>query len=261
MVQVAERAGLEEEDHLLVRTNMAAMVDDMRAALGTLLELRPRRAAWLAVALLLTWRLSGRISEGLRWTTAALEANPDQTHERSWVLRAYAVLLLDLGRREEAEKWFLEAVSIAESASDPGMSGALPFHPTVVMRLLGDHAAAEGALRRAAEEFTRRGEPLRAAHFLNGLAMTLLYQGRTLEAREVAERSVEIRRSESVLVSGPLDTLAQACALLGDTEQARASWLEATSLALQEGAAISKSVCLEGLAFVAGMRGKKETAL
>jgi len=262
IVSVAERAGVDyEKSHVWIRTKIATMIDDIRAALGTLLELRPSRAAWLTTALLLTWRSSGRISEGLRWTTAALEANPDPTEERSWVLCAYASLLQDLGKREEAERWFLEAVAIAESAGDPGMSIELPFAPAVVQNLLGDHEAAEGALRRAVDEFTRRDDPPRVALFLNSLAMTLLYQGRTQEARELAERSVQIRRSESVRYHNALDTLAQAHALLGDAEQARACWLEVTSLAMEEGVAINTIGCLEGLAYVAAMRGKKETAL
>jgi predicted ATPase/DNA-binding CsgD family transcriptional regulator len=262
IVSVAERAGLDyEEGHAWDQTKTATMVDDIRAALGTLVELRPSRAAWLATALLLTWRFSGRISEGLRWMTAVLEANPGPTRERGWVLCAYASLLQDLGRREDAERWFLEGLAIVESAGDPSMGGDLPFAPAVVQNLLGDHEAAEGALRRAIDELTRRGDLRRAALFLNGLAMTLLYQGRTHEARELAERSVEIRRSASVRVHNALDTLGQAHALLGDAEQARACWLEAAPLAMQEGVGIFTIGCLEGLALVAGMRGKIETAL
>jgi predicted ATPase/DNA-binding CsgD family transcriptional regulator len=262
MVRVAERASLDyEEGHVWVRTKFASMVDDMRAALRTLLELRPSRAAWLATALIYLWQFSGRISEGLRWTTAALEANPGPTQERSWLLLAYACLLVDADRREEAEQRFLEAVSIAGSAGDPGMSSELPFPPAVVAMLLGDFAGSEEARRRAVEEFTRRGDLRRSALFLNSLAATLIYQGRLQEARELAERSVEIRRSESVRYHNALDTLAQAHALLGDAEQARACWLEATPLAMQEGVAIYTIKCLEGLAFVAGMRGKKQTAL
>lgn len=262
MVQVAERASEDyEESHVWVRTKIATMVDDMRAALSTLLELRPSRAAWLATALILTWRFSGRISEGLRWTMAALEVNPGPTPERSWLLRAYAYLLLELGRRDEAEPVFLEADSIAGSAGDPSTSGELPFAPAVVQSLLGDYAASEETLRRAVEQFTRRGDLRRSALFLNSLAMTLLYQGRTPEALELAERSVEIRRSESVRYHNALDTLAQAHALLGHAEQARTCWLEAAPLAMQEGVAIFTIGWLEGLAFVAGMRGNKETAL
>lgn len=261
IIRVAERANLDDDYSGWAGTRMAALMDDLRAALGTLVDLRPSRAAWLATALILTWRNSGRISEGLRWTTAALEVNPGPTQERRWLLLAYAGHLVDAGRREEAEQWFLEAMAIEGSAGDPDMRSEMPFAPSVVQYLLGDYAAAEGTLRRAVEEFTQKGDRRRVALFLNGLAMTLLYQGRLREARELAERSVEIRRSESIRVHNSLDTLAQAHALIGDAEQARACWLEATPLAIHGGVAVITMACLEGLAFVAGMRGKTEPSL
>jgi tetratricopeptide (TPR) repeat protein len=258
MAGIAARASMEDRQRVWTDTKIVAMLDDMRAAIDTFLELRPSRAAWMTVALVLTWRATGRISEGMRWTAAAMDANPGLTQERSWLLRAHASLLVEAGNRKEAERIYEQSISIDKSR---GATSALPFGPAVIQMLVGDYPASEGPLRRLIQDYMQTGDTRLGAAFLNTLASSLLHRGRTEEARELAQRSVEIRRSSTLQYHGALDTLAQAHALLGDADEARICWLEATPMAIQQGAAIDTSGCFEGLALAAGMRKKKETAL
>src|SRR5207253_839326 len=65
MVWLAERLGLNTAGSgVWVWPKVEGMADDIRAALRTLLELRPRRAAWMAGTLRWFWRGTGRPCRG-----------------------------------------------------------------------------------------------------------------------------------------------------------------------------------------------------
>lgn len=269
MVYLAERLDvrLEEGDSWL-GPKVLAMVDDIRAALAALLELRPKRAAWLAAVTRIVWTNSGRTEEGLSWTTAALEASPVPSMERCYALYLHAALLFESGRPKEAEGWFQEATSLANLTECDRIRGELLITAAQVHSLsgrvrgfMGDYAAAETAQRQAIDEFTQRGEMRKAAHALNHLAMTRLDQGRLPEALELAARSTEILRPRSIRMWAPLDTLAEAHAFLGDYAEARACWLEAAPCALRDQNTFVVAAMLQGLGFAAGAQGRKETAL
>ena len=262
IVYLAERLDvrLEEGDSWL-GPKVFAMVDDMRAALATLLELRPRRAAWLAAVLRRMWFSTGRNKEGLRWTTAVLEANPIPSMERCYALHVHAALLLESGRRSEAQSWFQEATSLADLPECDRIRGELLLTTSWIHAFLGDPVAEETTDRLAINEFTRRGDVRKTAHALNALAMSMLDQGRFIEARDLATRSTQILRAGSIRVTAPLDTLAQAHAFLGDYAEARACWLEAAPLELRDQDMLGVAAFLCGLGFCAGARGRTEVAL
>jgi tetratricopeptide (TPR) repeat protein len=262
MVYLAERLDIRlEEGDSWLGPKVFAMVDDMRAALTALLQLNPRRAAWLAAVLRTIWFNTGRNREGLRWTTAALEANPLPSMERCYALHVHAALFLESGMRREAEAWLEEATSLARLPECDRIRGELFITTAQIQGFLGDHAAAEATLRQAIDEFTHRGDMRKAAHALNHLAMTRLDQGRAQEARDLAARSTEILRPRSIRIWAPLDTLAEAHAFLGEYAEARACWLEAAPLALRDQNMFVVAAVLQGLGFAAGARGRKEVAL
>jgi len=263
IVWMAERASLlAGEPDRRIRLKIAAMVDDVRAAMASLLEVSPRRAAWLAGTMSPALLADRPLQEMLQWTTAALEANPGPSMERCWVLHAHAGRLTSLGRRGEAARVFKEATALADLPECASIRGDLLISAGLVYGSLGDNAAAAAAQREAIDAFKREGKTLKASRFLNHLAMTLITQGQPRDALVVAAECLDdLRRAKSDRLHPILDTLAQAHALLGDIDLARAFWLKAIPFALQSGEALMAAICLDGLAYTAGMRGRNETAL
>jgi tetratricopeptide (TPR) repeat protein len=260
MVWLAEQSGLVVERRF---AKVAAMVDDIRAALVTLVDLRPKRAAWLAGTLRWFWANGGRLVEGLHWTAVALEAYPTSSMERCWALYGQAILLLRSGRLAETKLSLEEAISLTGLPECDEMRGELFLAQAIVHGGLGDYAAAEGVDRKAIDELTRRGQSHRATLVTNDLATVLLLQGRIVEAQELAKRCLErLRQSNLSQIHFVVETLAQTHAFLGDVDQARACWLESAASLSPDGAeVIGAAVCLEGLAFTAGRREKIEVAL
>lgn len=267
MISLAEAVALGSSDMAaVVSPKIAASVDDMRAAMTSLLDLRPRRAARLAAALGGFWHDVGRISEGVSWLRKGLAAKPESP-DRCWLLYRLARLLLALDRRPQgrpedrplpadAMLALGEANLLIDSPECADMRPHLLQFRGAVYLDLGDLAEAEMVFRKSIQGFIESGRQSLSARPLNGLAMSLLYAGRFAEARDLAARSISLqpRNPEA------LDTLAQACALAGDFDQARALWLEALPLAL-ENQVTTVPVCLEGLAYTAAMHENKESAI
>lgn len=238
------------------------MADDIRAALGALIELSPRRAAWLAGTLRWFWRGTGRLVEGVRWNEMVLKACSDACRERCWALHGHVILLLRIGRLDEARRCFREATALAEMSGSAEMHGELLLAQAVVYAALDDSIASEAADRQAFAELTKNGQVDRAAWALNDLANLLLPQGRVAEAYEMASRCVEsLRQVRSGRIYVALDTLAQTDCFLGKLDDARALWLEAVPLSLESNEINTAAVCLEGLAYVAGVRRRTPAAV
>jgi hypothetical protein len=89
----------------------------------------------------------------------------------------------------------------------------------------------------------------------------MLSQRRTQEGKELATRSVAIRRRHLVRIHTALDTLGQAHAILGELDAAHSCFLEATALAIQAEDIGTVFYALHGLAFTLGMRGRSDDAL
>ncbi len=263
MVWLAERLGLlTAGPERWLWGKAEGMVDDIRAALTTLLELQPRRAAWLAGTLRWFWRSTGRLAEGVRWDEAALEACPDACLERCWVLHGHLILVLRLGRLDETRSVFREATTLALLPECARMRGDFLLAQAMAHAGLGDPAAAEVAIREAMVELTSQGQVDRANLLLNDLAIMLLAQGRVEEGREVAEQGVrELRRANSGRIHFVLETLAQADCLVGQVDQARDLWFEVIAICFDTHEVHGVAVCLEGLAFAAGARQRAAVAL
>jgi tetratricopeptide (TPR) repeat protein len=246
------------------RPKVAAMVDDVRAALALLLDVNPRRAAWLCAAMAETWAGTGRALEALHWSERALEANPDRSVERCWNLITHSTLLALLGRNREARFWLAEGDALADALKDADLRARTMLARGRSRDALGDHQGALDMCDEAIKAFSRNGDEHLLAAALNHTAMSLLFLGRPSEAREAAERAVEIFRSansERRIVA--TDTLAQAYAFLGDLDQAKQRWIEVCESNDDVGWGYDMYVQtgLFGLALVAGLRGKNQLAL
>ena len=96
------------------------------------------------------------------------------------------------------------------------------------------------------------------------MAMTLMFLGRAAEARDAAQRAVEIfRRQSSERLVAATETLAQAHAFLDELDQAKLCWTEVCEFNVDRGWGHDMFIHhgLFGLALVAGLRGKSQVAL
>lgn len=236
---------------------IASLVDDARAAMVSLLELRPRRATRFAAALSGFWRVSGRLVEGLRWENTVLEKDVEPSFDRCWLLYSHANLLLDLGNRTDAMAAFTAANSMADLPECDPMRGHLLIWRGWVVQQLGELAAGEALYRDALDFFDSAGGNPYSTRALVALAATLLFGERLHEARDLAERAVALERGAPEV----LDVAAQANVMTGEIDRARAYWLEAASRADDNQLTVVVAGCLEGLAYAAALRGKRDTAL
>jgi tetratricopeptide (TPR) repeat protein len=264
MVWLVERLEIVQHPGPLLRPRAAAMTDDVRAALSTLLDADPHRAAWLSAIMMWTWIWSGRATEGLRWNELAMAADPEPSLERCWSLFAQAGLLAEVGRKDEAMAWFAKAEALMELTEHAPLKIQLRLLMAMLHDRLGDHQSAMRVRQAAIRASRRDGDEWALARALNHTAMSLLFLDRAGEAIDLAKRSIELcRRVDPMRLPYVMDTLAQAHAFRGDFDSARQSWFEALALGRDEGWGWSRGTpaFLFGLALVAGQRGKKLTAL
>jgi len=248
-----------------LRAKAMSMADDVRAAMGVLLMVNPRRAAWLCSLMAQTWEWSGRAIEWLRWSDLALDANPDPSPERCWNLSSHALMLAALGRNDEARAWFAKAEALADLPEHAAMRRPFTLKRALVHEMLGDHETAFRVRDEAIQESSREGDDWTLARALNHSSMSLLFLSRAAEARELAQRSIEIyQRVDPSRLIYVWDTLAMADVMLGELDEARQCWLQAAEQGLDMGWGSEAGIlttCLFGLALVSGLRGRYQVAI
>jgi predicted ATPase/DNA-binding CsgD family transcriptional regulator len=258
-VSVVEASGPDGDP--AARRKVTAMVDDVRAALTTLLRVRPVRALVLSDAMMPTWRHEGRYEEGLAWNDQALAANPEPSAQRCGSLFQQALTLIDLGRTNDALKALHQAEAIADSQGSEELR-----QKTLLVRgnchfLAGDLQSALRLGLEAIDWYEKQGDEGRLASARNGSAIALLSMGRLREGANLSQQAIGSQQRATPNRMASLDTLAQAHALLGDLDQARQCWLEAVESGLEIGWKNGIPFCLFGLALLAGLEGDKEAAL
>ncbi|HET7465025.1 MAG TPA: AAA family ATPase [Candidatus Dormibacteraeota bacterium] len=262
MVRVVERADLlpVPNQGSTMRAKVMSMVDDVRAAIQTLMEFDQRKALWLTAAMAISWSAGGRAAEGLTWNAIALEANPGPTAERCWGLLMHAILLSESGRPEAAMAYLAEAEVIADASGNDDLRRATLVQRARCRDAVGDPDTAMSLRDEAIAEFERRGDVFHLVVTLNHSAMTLLYAGRPAEAIPLATRALDVQRHrDERLVTPMLDTLAQAYVLTGDIAAARRCWIEGARRSFDTTWELSG--CLFGLATVTALAGDNEAAI
>jgi tetratricopeptide (TPR) repeat protein len=246
------------------RAKIAAMVDDIRAALALLLDSNPRRAAWLCAAISETWAVTGRALEAVDWSRRTLEANPGPSPERCWNLMAHATLLALLDHADEAWSWLAKAEALADAPKNADLRALTMLTRARCHNALGDYQGAFDLLDEAIEVFSGNGNEHLLSVAFNHTAMALMFLGRPAEAREAAQNAVEMfRRVDPERTVYATDTLAQAHAFLGELDQAKQCWIEVCEISgdLGWGHDTFLQIGFFGLALVAGLRGKNQVAL
>jgi predicted ATPase/DNA-binding CsgD family transcriptional regulator len=259
MVWLNEQVGFDYLDEF--KPKLALMVDDTRAALRTLIHQQPKRAAWLAGTLRKFWSMTGRAQEGARWCEAVLEAGPEPSVERSWLELTHTILRERSGRPLEESGWLDDPVAVASRPENRPMAGHMFLAAGLLNSDLERREIAEDLFRRSVACFEEQGDELNMNAARNNLAGELLSVGRLEEAIEMQKQTVDSqRRLHGSEISYFIDTLAQAYALSGAAEKARALELEAM-LSLAPDQPVVAAINVHGLAWAAAMRGKTEAAL
>lgn len=259
MVKVVQAAG--SAGNASVRRKVTAMVDDVRAALTTLLRVSPERALVLSDAMMPTWRYEGRYEEGLAWNDRALLANPEPSVQRGRNLFQQAFTLIDISRDDEGLSRLREGEVIADSPGNEEL-----WRQTLIVRaqcyfISGDFDSGLRFGEAAMDEFERNGDQDRLAAARNTTALALISIGRLREGANLAQRSLDLQVRDTPNHMATLDTMAQAHVFLGELDQARQCWLEALRKGFDIGWKNGLPFCLFGLALVAGLEGRKEAAL
>jgi len=265
MVSLAERLDIVlDQGPAPSRSKVAAMVDDVRAALALLLEWNPRRAAWLCAAVAETWAGNGRTLEAIHWSERALDANPDPSPERCWNLLTHATLLALIGRNDEGWSWLAKAEALADALKNAELRAMTMLTDARTHDALGDYEGAFELCDAAIKALGPKVDEHQLSVALNHMAMTLMFLGRAAEARDAAQRAVEIfRRQSSERLVAATETLAQAHAFLDELDQAKLCWTEVCEFNVDRGWGHDMFIHhgLFGLALVAGLRGKSQVAL
>lgn len=199
-------------------------LDNLRFALEWSLGREPETALRIVGAIYRFWVRRGYLSEGGKWTRAALERNGEQAEAK---LRATAYFGIGfLGRMqgdlESAERFFQESLRLARGIDNKDL----------ISRSLGS------------------------------LGIVRFQQGDLIQGKALTEESLEIARelNDGKQISGRLNSLGEIARLQEDYPAARKFYEEALTLAKKESAESAISVFTVNLAAVACFQGDYKAA-
>jgi predicted ATPase/DNA-binding CsgD family transcriptional regulator len=177
-----------------VPPKMASQIDDVRSALATLLEKDPEQAAMLTTDINGLWLGSNRMTEHMKWSTAAVAANPKPSRGRCWALFGLALSHFNTERVEEGERWLEESIRLAERPECADLRNIVLLGPSAAQAHRGQYEEALKTWRQGLDRFMLAGDLHYSALCLGSMTTLALVLGRPVEALGFAERSLEIRR-------------------------------------------------------------------
>jgi non-specific serine/threonine protein kinase len=257
---MSERFVGPEEAGWLAR--LEAEHDNLRAALGWLLENDPERCLATAVDLQGFWSLHGHFAEGAQWMTAALGATDPAAPLRIIALRGAGELEWRRGDLAAARALLEESMRMAREAGGARDVGWSAFHLALVIQQQGDARGSCAYLEESLERGREVADDRLVGNALNSLGEAARMEGDWAGAIPFYERSLEAHRKmgHPVGISLTLCNLGAAHCDAGDPEAARRCYREALPSLRELGNAMGVSLALDGLAAVASKRGEWERA-
>jgi predicted ATPase len=239
-------------------------LDNLRAALRAALGWpHDPLALRLTTALLRFWTMTGRHSEGLRWTAEALDRAADPlSPEYAQCLRAAVQLATIDANVELALTYGERALAIFRGQHDDlGVADVLPWLGSAYAQV-GDATrvrelhAESVALNEAAADVPRLARALRLA------GEDELELGDASRAVELIERALKIARSANRghEIAMTLHSLGDAYLVRGDVDDATRSYLAALGQGDHSVSVLETAYCLAGLAAVAAREGRVDVA-
>jgi predicted ATPase/DNA-binding transcriptional LysR family regulator len=265
MLVVAERARQlarsPEEKPMLDRLGLD--LDNFRAAFSFALEHDPALGVTLAEALEPLWIRGMHQREAVRWLEPLLAQDADV----SPAIRAGAYTLagraaIESGAIERAEPWFRAGLELARQSGDD-LRTAWALHGLGhLLAEQGDSPAARELLEESMELFLRLGEHAPAGGRMTYLAYYAARDGDLQAATSLLERATEEYRlaGDFAGVSSCIHGLGDFALDAGDVDGALDRYLEAQPMMIQAGSVLELESILGGLAAIAALRGRPESA-
>jgi non-specific serine/threonine protein kinase len=232
--------------------------DNLRAALGWLLEHDAEACLRMAMAVPLFWEMRGHYAEGQRWLAAALK----QAATAPAVLRAQALNAVGhLAWRQgdtAARAYLEESLRIAREAGDVTQAVRTSHNLGLVALHQGELHTARGLFEEALAGATEMGYVRRVAESLIALGELARLEGEWAAARSLYERALKLFRGAGyqVAVTVALGNLGAVAAEEGDLRAARSYYREALAIDRAMGSREGIACALDGVADVASRTGE-----
>ncbi|MFN8538290.1 MAG: tetratricopeptide repeat protein [Thermomicrobiales bacterium] len=237
---------------------LGAERDNLRVALGWLMEAEPVAGAQLAAALYRFWYYRSDVGEGRHWLEVALAqetALPAALRMR--LLNGAGVLAMVAGDHARSAALLGEHLDLAQASDDRERIARAHHNLALALRRGGDYARA-GAHQEEAVALRRAlGDPLELGAALDMLGLIARRQGDTARARDCHAEALALLRE----VGAPYDL---ACCLAnlgiaaldeGDDTQAAAAHRESLTIVWGLGYREGVAECLGDLAGIAARGG------
>jgi predicted ATPase len=166
--------------------------DNLRAALGWLVERDPSAALRLAGSLCGYWLLRGRLAEGRRWLEAALAHAPRAAPDAAVALLRALPFVVRLGEVARGARMAERSLAISRELGDPGGAAEALHLLGLVHWVSGRYARARETLERSAEAALLAGSLAAEANAAHALGIVATSAGDLAAARSYIERSLEL---------------------------------------------------------------------
>jgi predicted ATPase/class 3 adenylate cyclase len=258
--QAEEAAGGPDEAAWSER--LADEEENLRLALATAAERDAEALLRLAAALGRFWRSRGRLSEGRRWLTQALEGRTERTALRARALNWLGVLAWQQQDYLVAEGSCQASLSIWQALGDRTGEGHCLIN---IAGLAFDQTHFEVALRYLSsvqQLYEELGDGRMAAFARQNIGLVRTELGALEEGRQLVDDALTVFRRLRDLraVALTLSSVGVNALGRGDHTAARSALDEGLRLSLQIGDQQAALLCLEGLAWLAGVQGHAATA-
>lgn len=235
--------------------------DNLRAALDWSLKNNPETAARIAAALRFFWSNHSHLSEGLRWSRAALQTTENSRSEaRSKLLMSNGLFLKNHGDLEAARKSYEKCLAESRETNDSVHIVKANHGLAAVAVLQGDLAAAHDYLTEALALSRELGDELQTADSLGSFGDLEMCRGNLPAARPLLEECLTLSKklgSERILTTvyfnlGTIDYLENFY------ESAAYNFAESLRIAEEMGNKTMIACALDGFAALAAAGGNHE---
>jgi len=169
--------------------------DNLRGALDWSLKNDPQTAARIAAALRFFWSNHSHLSEGLRWSRAALETTENSLSEaRSKLLMSNGLFLKNHGDLEAARKSYEKCLAESRETNDSVHIVKANHGLAAVAVLQGDMAAAQDFLTEALALSRVLGDELQIADSLGSFGDLEMCRGNLPAARPLLEECLALSK-------------------------------------------------------------------
>jgi predicted ATPase/DNA-binding CsgD family transcriptional regulator/Tfp pilus assembly protein PilF len=256
---LAERAepGLEAHDTAAWLDQLDRDHDNLRAALGWLLEQGQTETAEEALRLLVSLRVfwDGRahFGEHVRWLEKALTQIGDEvTPMRSRALRRGSIVARKQGDYPRARAWAEQAVAMARELGDKRQITDALNALAAIELVQGDYSAARSLMEETLAAYRELGVDVFIASTLNNLGEVARYQSDYTSAEGYYRESLGIFRAmgDQTGIIESVGNWGHSLHQLGKFQEARAAFLEAMALAQEINAPTRAAAVLTGLSGV-----------